>query len=257
MKIMIPFIAAVLLSGAALFADTVYLKNGRSIDGIVQKEDEKSVVVNMGFGTVTFHRAEIKEIERSSAEDSDRMLKKWEEKRIELEAKEKEFEEARHKRFKESYELSIAEERARKAREGSGSESVQITWDRGSRSIIVDVLLNEKAKASLVLDTGASLVILSRKIGEELGLDLSDTKKDIVELKLADGRKSSAKVVILDSVKIQDVEVKKVMAAVMLDQLPDPGLKDGLLGMSFLNRFNFNMDLKNMKLTLEKLGGEA
>ncbi len=72
-------------------------------------------------------------------------------------------------------------------------------------------------------------------------------------MRLADGRRTAAKVIILESVRIQDVEVNKVMAAVMLEDISDPSLRDGLLGMSFLNRFNLKMDLKNMKITLEKI----
>jgi len=234
-------------------ADTIYLKNGGSVEGIIEKEDAKRVEMNMGFGTVTFRRSQIKDIKRSTLEESYAMSKRWEEKRKELGEKEKDFEEARDRRSKDAYDSWVEDARERKLKSESEAKEVRITRDDRTRSIVVETLLNEKVKANLILDTGAAIIALSRNIGEELGIDLSDTKKDIMELKLADGRSTLAKCVILDSVKIQDVEVKKVMAAVMLDQVSDPLLKDGLLGMSFLNKFNLKMDLKSMKLSLEKI----
>ena len=236
-----------------LFGDTVYLDNGKSVDGIIKKEDEKTIELNIGFGTVTFAKSQVKRIERSSAEEKYEIAKAWDEKKKELDLKEKEFEAARNKRFEEAYKNWTKEAREKKLREENDSKNIQLTRDQETKSILVEALLNDKVKSVLLLDTGASLVVLSRRIGDELGLDLADTKKDVMELKLADGRSALAKAVILESVSIQDIEVKNVMAAVMLDQLPDPRLKDGLLGMSFLNRFNLKMDLKSMKMTLEKL----
>jgi clan AA aspartic protease (TIGR02281 family) len=254
MKLLITlYMLAALFIAAPLSADTVYLKNGGEVEGVVEKENERSVEINMGFGTIAFHRSQIKNIKRSSTEDSARMAKNWDEKRIELKKREGEFEEARDRRLREFYENSVADAKAKKLKEEGAPKSIQMAWDARTKSAIVEVMLNEKVKANLILDTGASLVVLSRKIGDSLGLDLTDTQKDIIEMRLADGRKMRGRVVILDSVRIQDIEVKKVMAAVMLDQLPDPGQKDGLLGMTFLNKFNLKIDLKEMKMSLEKL----
>jgi predicted aspartyl protease len=72
-----------------------------------------------------------------------------------------------------------------------------------------------------------------------------------VELIVADGRKIHARYVVLDSVSVQGVEARKVEAAVLSEDR-DPNMKDGLLGMSFLKRFKFNIDLQNTKLSLEK-----
>jgi predicted aspartyl protease len=43
------------------------------------------------------------------------------------------------------------------------------------------------------------------------------------------------------------------MAAVLLEDNADKNVKDGLLGMSFLNRFNVKIDLKEKKMTLLKM----
>ena len=234
-------------------ADTVNLKNGGSVTGIIEREDERSVEVNTGFGTVTFKKSQIKEIERSSVEESQKIAKEWGEKRIELKSKEKEFEEARDKRFKGAYENWMDDEKTKKLKDESVAKQINIAREPDGKGIMVEVLLNNRVKVNLVLDTGASIVALSRKVGEELGIDLSDTKKDVMEMRLADGSRTTAKAIILDSVKVQDVEVKNVMAAIMLDEVPVIGVTEGLLGMSFLNKFNLKTDLKNMKMSLEKI----
>ncbi|MDP2929628.1 MAG: retropepsin-like aspartic protease [Candidatus Omnitrophota bacterium] len=245
--------AIMLCAALPAHADTVNLKNGGSIDGIIVREDDNSVEVNTGFGTVTFKRAEIKDIERSSAEESRKISHVWEDKRKDLKSREKEFEEARDKRFKNAYENWMDDEKAKKTVEGRTAKQINITREPGGKGIVVEVLLNNKVKVNLVLDTGASIIALSPKVGEELGIDLSDVKKDIMEMRLADGSKTAAKAIMLDSVKVQDVEVKNVKAAIMLDQVPAIGVTEGLLGMSFLSKFNLKTDFKTMKMSLEKI----
>ena len=250
----IPLMILMLLSIAqAAHADKVYLKNGGSVEGIIEKDNADIVEIDMGFGTMTFNKSQIKSVKRSTREESYGIAKKWDQKRKELGSKEKEFDEAREKRFEDASKGWEEEIEAKKAKEGSETKNISIGRDESTKSIVVETVLNEKVKANLILDTGASIIALSRKIGEELGIDLSDTTKDVMELRLADGRKAMAKSVILDSVKIQDVEVKKVMAAIMLDETPVIGSRDGLLGMNFLSKFNLKTDLKSMKMSLEKI----
>ncbi len=248
-------ILSVLTICAALsaHADIVNLKNGGRIVGIIEKEDDNIVEVNTGFGTVTFKRSQIRNITKSSAEESLQMVDNWREKREELKSKSKEFEEARDNRFKSAYENWMDEAKAKKLNEEGAAKEISIAREPGGKGMMVEVLLNNRVKANLVLDTGASIIALSRKVGEELGIDLSDTKEDVMEMRLADGTRTMAKAIILDSVKVQDVEVKDVAAAIMLEQVLAPGVTEGLLGMSFLGKFNLKTNLKNMKMTLEKI----
>ena len=85
-----------------------------------------------------------------------------------------------------------------------------------------------------------------------MDIDPND-KREIMELHLPGGRTVNAKAVILKSVSIGAVEEKDVLAAVLLEDVVDTGIKDGLLGQSFLNRFTIKIDLKIMKMYLEKL----
>jgi clan AA aspartic protease (TIGR02281 family) len=179
------------------------------------------------------------------------MAGRWDEQKKELAAKEKEFAAQRDKRFNDAYDDWMRDEREKKSK-ASDSRNVKVAKDENGRHIIVDALINDKVKASLLLDTGASIVLLSKRIGDELGIDTSNTK-EVISLKLADGTAAAAKAVMLESVQIQDVKCEKVMAAVLTEQSPGNGLRDGLLGMSFLGRFNMSIDLKTMTMKLDRL----
>jgi len=52
------FVVNVLL----LSADAIYLKNGRTVEGKIISENEKSVTLEIGYGTITINRAYIKEV---------------------------------------------------------------------------------------------------------------------------------------------------------------------------------------------------
>jgi len=234
-------------------ADTIYFKNGRSVEGIIKEETNKTVEIDMGFGTITCGRDEIAKIEASTPEERDAISAKWEHKRKDLQAKEGEFALDRQRRGSE-YQRWVREEQEKKKQGDADKREIRVMRDPESKSILADVLLNGKVKATLVLDTGASVVVLSKKIGLELGIKLDETQKnDIMELHLAGDRRVNARMVAIKTVEIGDAEAKDVLAGVLLEDFVNPGFKDGLLGMTFLNRFNFKIDLKEMKLSLEKL----
>ena len=249
--VIIILVALSFVPAAFVGADTVYFNNGGTIEGIIKSEDASNVQMDIGFGTITCDKREIMKIERSSAADTEVLTEKWERKRQELKDSEEEFARERQKRFAE-YEKQIREEREKKEKELTGQGTVNLARDLVSGNILVDSLVNGNVKAMLVLDTGASIVVLTRQKGEELGLDLSPDK-NIATLQLAGSHKAAAKMVMLKSVRINDIEVKDVLAGVLLED-PGIGFKDGLLGMTFLNRFNLKIDLKNMKMSLEKAG---
>ena len=246
------FAASIFFIPAMLCADTIYFKNGGTIEGIIKSEDAATVEMAIGFGTITCAKQEISKIDRSTMDEKNAISEKWEKKRGELKVSEADFERERQKRFAE-YDKWTREEAERIAKEASGGKTVDLRRDLDTHSILVDAFINDRTKVTLVLDTGASIVVLTRKVGEDLGIDLSDTNNNIATLQLAGEHKVLAKMVILKSVRINDIEVKDVMAGILLDG-GGIGLKDGLLGMTFLSKFNLKIDLKNMKMELEKAG---
>lgn len=211
-----------------LNADTLYLKNGRSIEGLIKAEDEQGVDLDVGFGTVRFSRGQIERIERVSSGEADSIRQKWEEKKRKALDKEK-------------------EEQLKKE-----LEPKQIDVQQQSGHVVVEVLINKKIKASLILDTGATYMVLTHAMAQKIDLDIDERIGKDIEMVLADGRKAKAKYMILDTVSAQGVEAKNVAAAVLPSDVADAKFKDGLLGMSFLKNFVFKVDQKNNKLVLEK-----
>lgn len=215
-------------------ADVIHLKNGRSIEGLIEKEKDDNVVLDIGFGTVKFHKDAIEKIERSSPEETRLLRKDWQTQRKLEEKRWKEIE-------KEKVEAGKRKE----------FEPKKVPFSQDLGHIIVETLLNKKVKASLLLDTGASTILLSNEIAKRLKIKTDKTGGNGVMVQLANGEKVKAQYVVLDSVKIEDVEAKSV-GAVVLSETIEMQAHDGLLGMSFLNNFNFEIDTENKKLILQK-----
>lgn len=128
------------------------------------------------------------------------------------------------------------------AREKVDAERVNGHW-------IVDVLLDGKVTARMIVDTGASVLALSRAIADQLGSEA--VKRGTGQVEVADGRKVNVPVLELPVVEVGRNKVEHVLAGVMPDA-PAPGI-DGLLGMSFLNHFGFESDPKSGSLYLRRL----
>jgi len=201
---------------AAAQADTLYLKNGRTLEGIIKREDAGLVELEVGFGTITFEKSQLKEIRRSTPQEAKAIKRDWEKKKVEL-------------------------ERAPKS----------IGFSSRQDAIVVGARLNNRADCLLILDTGASVTVLQKNIAAGLGIDLERVKPD-AKLTLADGRQVNAKRIILDSVQVENVEAKNVEAAIMLEEAGVTDFSDGLLGMSFLKNFKFQVDHQQGKLILEQ-----
>ena len=214
-------------------ADTIYLRNGRNIEGLIIKENDQSVELNVGFGTVKFNREEIKSIYKSKQDEVVVMRQEWQ----------------RHKESEQRKKLK-REQEAEEARRSKVLEPKEVEFSQASGQIIVNALLNKKVNALLILDTGASLVLLSSRIAKKLGIKTHRAEKDMVQVKLADGSKIDARYIILDSVSVQGIEANDV-GAVVLSSDAKMDIQDGLLGMSFLSKFNFQIDTENKKLFLE------
>jgi clan AA aspartic protease (TIGR02281 family) len=221
-------LAFVLICCNKLQADTIYLMNGRSISGIIKSQEQDFVELEVSGGSVKFKRSEIDRIEKSGTGERTLIRQRWETQK------------------QQNLERLIRQqhEEERKPKEA--------IFSRDSLGITLAVKINNKIEAKLVLDTGATLVVLRRDLAVSLGINLDDAKPDI-KLMLADGRKINAKFITLESVKVEDSEAKNVEAAIMLEEAGEFGFGDGLLGMSFLKRFNFKVDYKQKKLILEKL----
>jgi clan AA aspartic protease (TIGR02281 family) len=207
---------------------------------LVKTQSKDSVEFEVEIGTIRLRNSEISRIERFTPAENAEMTKRWQEHKLKADIARKAWQETQE------------QERQRQA---LLPKHVDTKLENGHMVVSADI--NKAVNARLLVDTGASLVVLSRAVGEKLGLltpqDTADNKKiKLVQLKVADGRSVDAKYVILNSVKVQDSEALEVEAAIMLDEKADI-INDGVLGMSYLKRFNVSFNNKDNTLTLEKL----
>jgi clan AA aspartic protease (TIGR02281 family) len=117
----------------------------------------------------------------------------------------------------------------------------------GQGHFLADVLINNKVHASLVVDTGSPVIMLTSAFIQKLDLDTSQSAVGYVEL-LSGKYKAAA--ISLDNVMVGDAHAQDVSATVLLESNKE--IKDGLLGMSFLSKFHFTLDQKGQKLVLRK-----
>jgi aspartyl protease family protein len=99
-------------------------------------------------------------------------------------------------------------------------------------------------RGTLVLDTGATFVSLKNSFAQKASVEID--QESIVRLRTAngivDGKRGRAQTIQLRSLLAKDVPI-----VVQADGYGD-GI-DGLLGMSFLSRFNINIDGKTVRIS--------
>lgn len=269
-RISTALLIGILLSATSAQADTLHLKNGKTIDGIVESETPDAVSLNLGFGVMTFRRDEIDRIDRSAPEDQAALRSEWDKASEDSKKHWSEAEQARQKRLDSA--AALREEGEAKKREADEYAPKRIAVRAQNGQIIVNVLLNGHVRATLLLDSGASIVQLSNRLVKRLDLDLTQAQKGSIQV--ADGRSSEALFFALDSLKVQDtgetgagagVEADGIKACILPEGVDavvrESGnapafLVDGLLGMSFLENFKFNADYKNSILTFQKIQPE-
>jgi aspartyl protease family protein len=121
-----------------------------------------------------------------------------------------------------------------------GVRTVEITRGRGDYQI--SALING-ARANMVLDTGATAVVLTQETAKAAGLPLEVLAYN-VNVDTANGRTRAAAVT-LDRIEIGTIVERSVPALIA-----QPGqLKTNLLGMSFLNRLE-SWEVRGSKLVL-------
>jgi clan AA aspartic protease (TIGR02281 family) len=126
----------------------------------------------------------------------------------------------------------------------AGESAVPLETSRGVW--VVPVLVNGKHQGRFLLDTGASVVVLSPAFAGTVGAIARE--KDTLELDTLAGRTRGAWAT-LASLKVGDAEVRN--AAVIVH--PPGGDLDGILGNTFLNRWDIALDPDRRVLRLRNL----
>ncbi len=124
-----------------------------------------------------------------------------------------------------------------------------IPFDKSEgKAIFVRAKLNNKIEALFHLDTGASLVTISYATARDLGIKItSETER--ANFMTANGV-ISAPIVELDSLALGDAVARKVKVSVC-NSCGQGAIIEGLLGLSFLNNFNYRVDTERGQLILE------
>jgi clan AA aspartic protease (TIGR02281 family) len=118
--------------------------------------------------------------------------------------------------------------------------------------LIVPTLLAPDEECHMVVDTGATTVSLSPELVRVLGL--TDRLGEEVEVSLAGGLRARGRELTLASVTVQGMEAREVEAV----QLPESQCGvDGLLGLSYLNHFNYMVERERPQRLRLSLKGEA
>lgn len=124
-----------------------------------------------------------------------------------------------------------------------GKRSVEVPLKAEVGGLWVDVRFNDQVTHTMLIDTGASVVILPGKIATLLGIHESGVER---ELRTIQGT-LKGRLVTLNSVKLGGAQASGVAAVVVPGD--DPKVI-GLLGRSFLNQFSFGVDLDRNTLIL-------
>ncbi|HBJ34051.1 MAG TPA: TIGR02281 family clan AA aspartic protease [Planctomycetaceae bacterium] len=118
-----------------------------------------------------------------------------------------------------------------------------------SGALYVNVTVGQTT-VPMVLDSGASMVILPSETATKLGVAIPPSAQAI-RLVLADGRTIAASGVVIPKMRVGLFEVENVDAAVLE---PDAVGSEPLLGMTFLGNFKFEVDGPGKTLKLLRVG---
>lgn len=108
---------------------------------------------------------------------------------------------------------------------------------------MTEVVLGGRYTGRFLVDTGASVTVLSPEMARILGLPI-DADAPRMQLETISGR-TSGPTLMVPSLRVGDVEARSVRAVVH----PTPGM-DGILGNSFLSRYTVTLDPARALLTL-------
>ena len=131
-----------------------------------------------------------------------------------------------------------------------GFKDLPINVDNINGQYIVTAIINDLEPVRLMLDTGATLTVLSPEVINSLGI--YDDQKNM-RFSTANGHVNAASVLI-DKIDIQNYIASDIEVGV-LPSFP-MGNIDGLLGMNFLSQFSFFIDQENQILHLSHIEEE-
>ncbi len=135
------------------------------------------------------------------------------------------------------------------AQKPSEPQGFEVNLVRRNELWLSEVILNDRLKRYLIVDTGASFTLISRQVADELGVIIGENSPSIPASTVSG--LILTPLVTLSSIRVGKAEIKDVDVAVYTM----PSGSDGLLGNSFLNKFRVMIDSVNGKMILHPLQG--
>ncbi|MBF0387728.1 MAG: TIGR02281 family clan AA aspartic protease [Candidatus Omnitrophica bacterium] len=243
-----------------LSADNLLLHNGHNVEGVIVSETQDAVSIEVGGGVVEFAKDEVREIRRATPDEAEELYARWGRRQKKLKNEELAAQVERDKAL-EAWRQSSARQEALKVRQ----QEEQLRLDAATKAvpaksenghIWVDAQVNADVPATLVVDTGSPTVLLTFSFISRLQLQPKDLQV-ISKITVLNGEQKAAYVV-LKSFKVGDVEEKNVPAMILLEPNAaiEKGCRDGLLGLTFLERFHVTFDPANGRILLRSISAK-
>jgi clan AA aspartic protease (TIGR02281 family) len=213
-------VCAAVCFATAVNADVVRLKNGRSVKGVIKNDEGDSVVVSIPGGALTFPKTSVESIDRASLDENRQQHMQW-----------------------------AAEAASREKAQAPVRKKGSISFPDTPNRIYISAVLNRTVPVTLLLDTGAPYVIIRKGLARRL--DVSLDRGQTVEVSLA-GKTIRAVQASIRSINVGGYQNEDVPALILLQDTGFPDMQDGLLGLSFLNNYNFKIDYGARQLMLEE-----
>jgi clan AA aspartic protease (TIGR02281 family) len=131
----------------------------------------------------------------------------------------------------------------------SEPEGVEVYLLRRGEIWMAEVLINERVKRHLVVDSGASFMLISPQTARELDITINENTP-LIPMATVSGY-ILVPLVTLKSVRLGKAQAENIEAVIYT--MPSGG--DGLLGNSFLNKYRMTIDSIQGKMTLASMQG--
>jgi len=113
--------------------------------------------------------------------------------------------------------------------------------------IVVPVVLNGFLEASVLVDTGAGITVLSKELARKIQLE--GEPGDSIRLKTM-AMDIQAQLATLDSIQVGDLIQNNLPVAIIELPLGEKRKFDGILGMDFMNNYKIHIDNENNRILL-------
>ncbi len=148
---------------------------------------------------------------------------------------------------KPSSTLLLADKQLRKYEEAITSESLLLEKQGGQ--LWINVAINNQPVEKMIVDANASILSMPQDFADRLGIEAKKGDPSVT-VNLADGRKIPGKLVKLASVRVGNFTAENVECVILGDEAMQAR---PLLGLSFLNEFQFRLDVEKSELKLVRI----